>query len=214
MNQQSNDITRILQEDHQLGYRLRWSRNRLNLSLKALGDMLGVSATAVEWAESGKTQKPKWLAEAATALGVPYEWLAGRAPFSDILQAEQTLRKEAAHATGQADTGKSAPSPASLEALGLTGNPQNYRIIEVVGDSMFPDFRHGDRVIIDLSDTSPTPPGIFLFFDGAGEVLKRVESLPDGKVRLSAINPTYLPMETTRESANLRGRAVLKMQKV
>lgn len=49
------------------------------------------------------------------------------------------------------------------------------RLIEVIGDSMEPTMRTGDRVLIDLSMTSPSPPGVFAIYDGYGLVVKRIE---------------------------------------
>jgi phage repressor protein C with HTH and peptisase S24 domain len=90
-------------------------------------------------------------------------------------------------------------------------------IIEVFGDSgyepanpgapgsLFP----GDRVIIDTSDTRPSPPGAFAVHDGVGLVIKQVEVIARSepvRLRLTSRNPTYSPYEVTVEEARIIGR--------
>jgi phage repressor protein C with HTH and peptisase S24 domain len=90
-------------------------------------------------------------------------------------------------------------------------------IVEVFGDSgyepanpgapgsLFP----GDRVIIDTSDTRPTPPGAFAVHDGVGLVIKQVEVIANTdpvRLRLSSRNPAYAPYEVTVEEARIIGR--------
>lgn len=90
-------------------------------------------------------------------------------------------------------------------------------IIEVFGDSgyapanpgapgsLFP----GDRVIIDTSDTRPSPPGAFAVHDGVGLVIKQVEVLAGTdpvRLRLTSRNAAYEPYEVTVEEARIIGR--------
>ena len=90
-------------------------------------------------------------------------------------------------------------------------------IIEVFGDSgyeptnpgapgsLFP----GDRVIIDTSDTRPSPPGAFAVYDGVGLVIKQVEVIARTdpvRLRLTSRNPAYEPYEVTVEEARIIGR--------
>lgn len=48
-------------------------------------------------------------------------------------------------------------------------------LLEVRGDSMYPTLSSGDRIMVNLSDTQVSQPGIFVLFDGDGTVVKRVE---------------------------------------
>ncbi|MFC5385156.1 hypothetical protein ACFPLB_04150 [Aquamicrobium segne] len=77
-------------------------------------------------------------------------------------------------------------------------------IIEVTGDSGYdPQNPHapgsifpGDRVIIDIGDTKPSPPGPFLIYDGTGLVVKLCEHIHDSDppaIRLLSRNPIYTP---------------------
>lgn len=91
-------------------------------------------------------------------------------------------------------------------------------VVEVYGDSMYDpqapsamgSLLPGDRVIIDLGDIVPTPPGHFLLWDGTGIVVKMVEMVRDDaeplRFRLKSRNPHYQPYEVTVEEAKILGR--------
>lgn len=85
------------------------------------------------------------------------------------------------------------------------------RIITVYGDSMEPELPPGTKVLVDTTDHSPTPPGIFVVYDGMGIVVKRVQFKPFSDpptVRISSDNPRYEPYERTLEEAHLQGRVI------
>lgn len=78
---------------------------------------------------------------------------------------------------------------------------------------MEPDYLSGDRVLVDLSRRMPTPPGVFVVWDGLGLVLKRLELVIGAtprKVRLSSVNPAYLPYEVPHEELHISGRVIGK----
>jgi phage repressor protein C with HTH and peptisase S24 domain len=91
-------------------------------------------------------------------------------------------------------------------------------VVEVYGDSMYDpanpnamgSLLPGDRVIVDLGDCNPTPPGHFLMWDGTGIVVKMVEVVRGSKepprLRLKSRNPHYEPYEVTAEEAKILGR--------
>jgi phage repressor protein C with HTH and peptisase S24 domain len=51
-------------------------------------------------------------------------------------------------------------------------------MISISGDSMVPLLEHDDTVMLDCSQTSPSPPGIFILYGGVGLVAKRIEIIP------------------------------------
>lgn len=59
--------------------------------------------------------------------------------------------------------------------------PDNLRIMHVKGDSMEPTLMDGDVVLVNTSRCHPSPPGIFVLFDGVGVMAKRVERIPNGQ---------------------------------
>ena len=85
--------------------------------------------------------------------------------------------------------------------------PENVRIIVAEGDSMEPLIRGGDYLIVDTSRRNPTPPGIFVLWDGIGVLCKRLEYRPaTGSVVIASDNPLYEKREATAEDIMIQGR--------
>ena len=89
------------------------------------------------------------------------------------------------------------------------------RIIEIFGDSMRrPDgagLHSGDRVMVDLEDVNPTPPGIFALWDGFGIVVKRLERVMRSDppaVHVISDNPSHPPTILTQDEVNIVGRVI------
>lgn len=84
-------------------------------------------------------------------------------------------------------------------------------VIEVVGDSMLPTLESGDRVLVDLQDRRPTPPGIFVLWDGDGTVVKRLERIPNSDpptLVIASDNPRHGKYERPAGETNIVGRVV------
>jgi transcriptional regulator with XRE-family HTH domain len=85
------------------------------------------------------------------------------------------------------------------------------RFITVMGDSMEPTLQPGQRVLVDTVDRTPTPPGIFVVWDGLGLVVKRVQALAHSdpiRVRISSDNDKYEAYERTLAEAYIQGRVI------
>ena len=89
--------------------------------------------------------------------------------------------------------------------------PGDLRMITVDGDSMEPLLSSGDRIMIDVSRQAPSPPGIFVIWDGLGLVTKRIEHVPNSdppRVVLKSLNPQYDSYERSADEIRIVGRAV------
>jgi len=85
------------------------------------------------------------------------------------------------------------------------------RIITVLGDSMEPTLLPGQRVLVDTADQRPSPPGVFVVWDGLGLVVKRVQVLPHTdppRVKITSDNQNYEPYERTLDEAYIQGRVI------
>jgi len=105
--------------------------------------------------------------------------------------------------------------PAYLQELGI--KPSTGRIIEIVGDSMEPTLYSGDRILVDLTVTRPSPPGLFVLWDGLGIVAKRVEHIPGSDpviLRILSDNPRHSPYERTAEEIRIIGRVIWLCRKI
>ena len=100
--------------------------------------------------------------------------------------------------------------PRALVVDILRGQPKDFLLINVRGDSMEPDFRHGDQLLVDKRDTSPAQPGPFALWDGEwGEyVVKNVERSRTGEVRIFSTNSKYSTESAPAETTKIIGRPV------
>jgi transcriptional regulator with XRE-family HTH domain len=92
-----------------------------------------------------------------------------------------------------------------------TAPAHELRIITVMGDSMEPALLPGQRVLVDTGDKKPSPPGIFVVWDGLGLVVKRVQVVPHTeptRVRITSDNSKYEPYERTLDEAYIQGRVI------
>ncbi|MCX7354740.1 MAG: helix-turn-helix domain-containing protein [Alphaproteobacteria bacterium] len=89
--------------------------------------------------------------------------------------------------------------------------PEEVRILEVVGDSMAPELWPGQKVMVHLRDRQPSPPGVFVLWDGLGLVIKRVEFIAPSdppKLRISSDNRQYAAYERTIDEVHILGRVI------
>lgn len=92
----------------------------------------------------------------------------------------------------------------------LRGKPADFELIDVRGDSMTPDFQHGDQILIDRRDRDPRQPGPFALWDEDGYVVKLVERIPQrrGWYRVFSANDRYSPYEVEETESIIMGRPV------
>ena len=99
----------------------------------------------------------------------------------------------------------------------LQGRPEECVVVEVVGDSMAPEFQSGDKVLIDTADRRPTPPGYFAIWDGLGTILKQVEHIPHSDpptLRIKSRNPEYDTYERDAAEVHIAGRVIGLMRRL
>ena len=95
------------------------------------------------------------------------------------------------------------------------GAESTMRIIQVMGDSMVPEFNPGDRVMVNTADRMPSPPGVFVLWDGFGLIIKRCEMIPHStppRAILSSANSHYSTYEMDVSEIQIQGRVVGKWQ--
>jgi phage repressor protein C with HTH and peptisase S24 domain len=101
--------------------------------------------------------------------------------------------------------------PTAIIRAYSTAPSEDLRIITVMGDSMEPALQPGQRILVDTGDRKPSPPGIFVVWDGLGLVVKRVQMLPHSepaRVKITSDNPKYDPYERTIDEAYIQGRVI------
>ncbi len=93
----------------------------------------------------------------------------------------------------------------------LNSSAADLRLILIDGDSMEPTLRSGDQVIVNVARRSPSPPGIFIVFDGLGLVAKQIEVIANSeppRVHIISTNRRYPTYERTLDEINIIGRVI------
>lgn len=188
----------------------------LGLKQRQLAEALGIEENKVSKTRSGERQF-----KAAEVLRAQ-AWLAeqnGRAPTDegvldpqiDYVEVEvmPTFAGMGGGGTGDGDRAVSL-IPRALIVDVLRGQPTDFLLVNVRGDSMEPDFRHGDQILVDKRDNSPAQPGPFALWDGEwGEyVVKNVERSRAGEVRIFSSNTKYSTENAGAELTRIIGRPV------
>lgn len=205
----------------------------LGLSPKKLSLSAGLNETAVKDILSFKSENPKHdtLAKIAKKLGCTVADLFREKVSREVVSAVGTdvvsineLDVHVAAGNGVADDAgglmaahESAsvvgvhtyPATSFREAYGM--DPGRIKIIPVRGTSMEPELWAGQRVMVDIEDKQPSPPGIFVVWDGLGLVLKYVEVVANSdpiRVRISSAHQAFKPYERNLDEAYINGRVV------
>jgi len=107
--------------------------------------------------------------------------------------------------------------PDSMIRHQLRASAKDLRIIALDGDSMEPLLPSGSLIMIDTAKRLPTPPGIFVLWDGYGLVAKRLEHVPNSdpaKVILKSVNQAYETYERDADEVHIVGRVVWTAQRL
>lgn len=174
---------------------------------------------------SGKSANPSSikLARVAESLGVSLTYLAGTSDspmegyeFSLPSHAQDYVGVSRIYAENGTVVAQEDPIGNHLFSKDwirrkLAVAPVDLRILTISGDSMMPTLCNGDVILIDVSKTHPSPPGIFILFDGVSLIAKRLELLghPDHpKLRVICDNAHYSSYESNLAETNIIGRVV------
>lgn len=212
-----------LANQQSFGERVTKLRKEAGLTQKQLADQLEVSLTSVQNYESGRIPNGEILVKLAAALNCSSEWLVtgtdalAKAALPDVeasLQAniyngKETLTcadcevtmipmVEARLSAGSGSWETSADTDRHYafrtDFLRRKGNTTAMVLMRVAGDSMEPEVKDNDVVLIDTSNTTPYPGRLYAVAIQELVYLKMVNATPD-KLVLTSANPAYGPME-------------------
>lgn len=192
--------------------------NRINGLAKEAGDPTRVSQQVVSKFEQAKNKRlPPWTRYIIAALdGSDGETKEDTHLHLALIDASVGIKLLPTWAgLGVGGTGDDDPGVVSfsrdLIERELRADPEALLAMVAEGNSMEPDFRGGDQILVDTRRKSLAQPGAFCLWDGDGHVIKFLEKVPDSdppKVRVVALNPIYQPHERLVEEVNLVGRVV------
>ena len=210
--------------------RLISAREEIDWSQTQLGEEVGAAqSTVASWEREKKPNEPdlQMIRRLATKLNKSPEWLAFGTGTDVSADMVTLLEVDARAISGPGGMGEVLDSDRDAvtnkyywpraefkRAFGVDG--ERVRLHNVIGDSMVTTLNPGEKVIVDVTDLIPSPPGIFVLWDGLGLVLKRVEFIAQSdppKVRISSDNSRYQPYERLVGEAYIQGRVIGSWQR-
>ena len=208
--------------------RLRSQMLRKGFNPKTLAERASVGRSFVYDILNGKSTNPTGskLSAIADALGTSMQYLLTgvHSGFDNMLGQSTDLAEIAAleveptlggYAVVTVD-GKDKPIyfRTSWIKEELQAKPEDLRAVFVRGDSMAPILSEGDMLLINITKSTPNPPGVFLLFDGAGLVTKRLEMITQGRINVSSDNRQYAAYERNLEDLYIIGKVVWLSRKI
>jgi len=211
-----------------IGQRLKLEMKKRGITSTELAKRADVKTSFLYDIISGKSANPSTvkLARVAESLGVSLSWLVGNGHASDTASQDSPAGKEdyAPIRRIMVDVSAGGGTIVSSEQPGesyyfrkawikerLNASPDDLRMLYVRGDSMEPTLCHNDIILVDTTRKTPSPPGIFVLFDGFGLVAKRLEHITHQRqphIRIISDNPQYSIYERSIEETFIVGRIV------
>lgn len=211
-----------------IGERIRYRMLEKGMNAMELARRSSVKPSFLYDIMNGKSANPSVvkLSQVAKELEVELEYILGEGAMEqprrkaadgddESYAAIQSLRVEASAGGGSVATAELTGEPyyfrKSWIRNTLHSRPEDLRIITIRGDSMEPTLHEGDVIMVDTSRKHPSPPGIFILFDGLGLVAKRIElitnSLPPS-VSILSDNQRYGAYTRALSEIQIIGRVV------
>lgn len=182
--------------------KIKFNREKLNLTLNDLAKMVGVSAPTIQRYESGEIENVRRdkIAKLAKALDVSPSYLMGWEEHSNVKPIDLS------NSINIPVVGR-IPAGIPVEAIedvveyidipkDWTKGSQSYIGLRVSGDSMYPLLLDGDTVVIKVQPCAETGDVCACYVNGFDATLKRV-SLTETSITLKPENPNYPPMTYT-----------------
>jgi phage repressor protein C with HTH and peptisase S24 domain len=196
-----------------------WLAKRINGLARQAGDPTIVSQQVISKFEQGNTKRmPAWARFVAPALSVS-DGEMREAPHLSMASTDDTVSvRRLPNFVGMGPGGSDEDEPGvvafsrDLVERELRAPADVLLAMVAEGNSMEPEFRGGDQILVDTRRKSLAQPGAFCLWDGDGHVIKfleRIQGSEPPKVRvISANGGIYEPCERLVEEINLVGRVV------
>jgi len=168
-------------------------------SQKQLADLLEVGPAAITLAKSRGVPK-SWSFKIASIFGLNSNWIkSGNGPIFQSGREDMFLvpkvSARACAGSGSFDVQENIIDEVPFSAVWIRkkGSPGNMIVMEVMGDSMYPELEEGDNILVDRSQKQVSDNCVYVI--GLEETIqvKRVQSLP-GLVLLLSTNRHYPPV--------------------
>ncbi|WP_419786922.1 LexA family transcriptional regulator [Pseudodesulfovibrio sp.] len=174
---------------------------------------LDVGRAAISLAKRKDTVPPRWILDLSAKYGLNPLWLEQGKGFPRPEEAVEPegqgylevpkVRARLCAGGGSFETEGQVEGYYSFRSdwLRMRGNPANMVLMEVVGNSMEPELKEGDMVLIDESRSDVLAGGIYAVGVEDTVMVKRVERLP-GTLVLRSDNVDYSPIHLSGDELN------------
>lgn len=166
-----------------VGSRIRGAREAAELTQQQLATNLGLSRAAVaQWEADVTSPSIARIYEAARFFqNVSAEFLAFGVTGDPVvvIRGPEGTTKIREVTFGDAATDQSVAAEWLMPETYVRSDlripsPESVIVWRVEGDTLAPSYEHGDRVVVDTNSKRPSPPGVFLIWDGVGPCLANV----------------------------------------
>ena len=92
---------------------------------------------------------------------------------------------------------------------------ENIKSFRVADNMMAPDFHRDEHVLVDLSNTHPSPPGVFILSDGYNYMLRHCEIVPGSQplhINVTASSASFRAQKLALSEIKIIGRVLAKLQ--
>ncbi|MCB1531890.1 MAG: hypothetical protein KDJ35_03370 [Alphaproteobacteria bacterium] len=89
------------------------------------------------------------------------------------------------------------------------------KVFSIKETVMEPDFKNGEHVLVDLSDTLPSPPGVYIISDGYSYMARHCEIITGSKppqIKISARDENFNQHTISLDDCKIIGRVIAKLQ--
>lgn len=176
-----------------------------------LANVLGISRSAITQAKKNDSIPIKWITELSRLFNVNPDWLEkGTGPKilspSNYLEAFQEVPKVKARLSAGGGSFETDPEIGELYSfrkdwLNKKGQPKDMILMDIFGNSMEPELKDGDTVLIDQSQKTILAGAIYAVGFDDTIVVKRLEKRPNELVLISE-NERYPIMRFKDEEMN------------
>ncbi|WP_027186044.1 LexA family transcriptional regulator [Desulfovibrio inopinatus] len=190
-------------------------------SQSELADKLRVHRSAITQAKKKKSVPEKWILRLSRMYAIDADWLmtgrklGGRQSCIENAPEFHRIPKVAARLSAgggslEVEDNIEFYQAFRLDWLRRKGNPEMMALLDVVGNSMEPEIKEGDTVLVDESQNQIIQYAVFAVGVEDSIMVKRLEQQP-GKIRLLSDNRDYSPIEVRGDelhSFRIIGRVV------
>ncbi len=183
-----------------IGERIKEARKEKDMTLDDVARIVGVAKSTIQRYEAGLITTPKLpvLVAIANAIGVGEEWLKGISDDKAASERQEIVKDRLpVPVLGEVSAGPGKYAQDSITGYILEDASQfskdgDYVYLRVSGDSMYPEFKDGDLVLVRCENSVNSGEYAVVMVDDEMGVVKRVVYGND-YVELQSVNPMYPP---------------------